>query len=66
MFLLSEKELVQGLLQQAMADSLTQQTSGAELLPLTSEELPDHVFLDSSVSRRRIRWEFSGALLYYW
>ncbi|XP_043087037.1 protein TBATA isoform X2 [Puntigrus tetrazona] len=51
-----EKELVQGLLQQAMADSgsLTQQTSGSELLPLTSQDLPDHVFLNSSVSRRRI------------
>ncbi|KAF4106267.1 protein TBATA [Onychostoma macrolepis] len=50
-----EKELVQGLLQQAMADSssLTQQTSGSELLPLTSEDLPDHVFLDSSVSCRK-------------
>ncbi|XP_073683805.1 protein TBATA-like [Garra rufa] len=50
-----EKELVQGLLQQAMVDScsLTQQTSGSELLPLTSEDLPDHVFLNSSVSRRK-------------
>ncbi|XP_016368897.1 protein TBATA-like [Sinocyclocheilus rhinocerous] len=52
-----KKELVQGLLQQAMADSssLTQQTSGPELLPLTSEDLPDHVFLSSSVSRRKSR-----------
>ncbi|XP_067285925.1 protein TBATA [Pseudorasbora parva] len=42
-----EKELVQGLLQQAMADSvsLTQQTSGSPVLPVTSEDLPDHVFL---------------------
>ncbi|KTG43859.1 hypothetical protein cypCar_00021038 [Cyprinus carpio] len=50
-----EKELVQGLLQKAMVDSssLTQQTSGSELLPLTSEDLPDHVFLSSSVSRRK-------------
>ncbi|XP_016361105.1 protein TBATA-like [Sinocyclocheilus anshuiensis] len=50
-----EKELVQGLLQQAMANSssLTQQKSGPELLPLTSEDLPDHVFLSSSVSRRK-------------
>ncbi|KTG32628.1 hypothetical protein cypCar_00039318 [Cyprinus carpio] len=50
-----EKELVQGLLQQAMTDSssLTQQTSGSELLPLSSEDLPDHVFLSSSVSQRK-------------
>ncbi|XP_051529592.1 protein TBATA [Myxocyprinus asiaticus] len=52
-----EKEMVQGLLQQAMADlsSLTQQTSGSELLPFTSEHVPDHVLLNSSVSHRQQR-----------
>ncbi|ROI83774.1 Protein TBATA [Anabarilius grahami] len=56
-FVVAEKELVQGLLQQAMADSssLTQQTSGSPLLPLTSEALPDHVFLSSSISQRKTR-----------
>ncbi|XP_051968969.1 protein TBATA [Xyrauchen texanus] len=52
-----EKEMVQGLLQQAMTDlsSLTQQTSGSELLPFTSEHLPDHVLLNSSVNHRQTR-----------
>ncbi|XP_048027491.1 protein TBATA [Megalobrama amblycephala] len=59
-----EKELVQGLLQQAMADSssLTQQTSGSPLLPLTSEALPDHVFLNSSISQRKTSSHLAEAL----
>ncbi|XP_077086975.1 protein TBATA [Siphateles boraxobius] len=47
-----EKELVQGLVQQAMADSIsvTQHTSGSPLLPVTSKDLPDHVFLTNPSS----------------
>ncbi|XDV43966.1 hypothetical protein PO909_012342 [Leuciscus waleckii] len=47
-----EKELVQGLLQQAMADSIsvTPHTAGSALLPVTSKDLPDHVFLTNTSS----------------